>query len=242
MKKILLAIMGIAAMVFTSCENDPFLYDSSAKIYLAGDEAQEAEEDSVFFSFKIYSSELKEYDINLKVHLIGPAVDYDRPFTLEVVDSMTNVPASAYTTGSFVLPAGKSVATVPVKVKRNVDGLDITRQNAKLTYRVVPSAEFDEGVADALTYSIVWCDYLIKPASWDIVSYYVGNFSQARFKFIIDNTGLTEFDSFNNDYNKQMWLQGYLRKLLDNYNADPANADREEGWPYKDDNGEPLIF
>lgn len=234
--------MGIAAMVFTSCENDPFLYNSNAKLYLSGDAAQEAKKDSVFFSFKVHSSDVVEYTLNLQVHLIGPAVDQDRPFTLEVVDTMTNVPASAYSAGSFVLPAGKSVVTVPIKVKRSVEGLDLTKNNAKLTYRVVPNDEFEAGITDAQTYSIVWCDYLIKPASWDIVSYYVGNFSQARFKFIIDFTGYTEFTSFDNDYNKQMWFQGYLRRLLEKYNSDPANEGREEGWPYKDDNGDALIF
>ncbi len=227
---------------FSACENAPYLYQDVARIWLSGDEEQGATADSLFYSFRLYDFDVVEADLNLVVNLTGDAVAYDRSFALEVVDSLTNVPEDAYNIGESVLPAGAFQAVVPVKVKRSVTGLDLSHENAKLTLRVVPSDELGLGVEEFDTYSLVWCDYLVEPESWSIISYYIGPFSQARYKFIIDFTGYTDFSEFNNDYNGQLWLQGILNDYLEAYNEDPANEGRPEGWPYQNDNGDPLQF
>lgn len=227
---------------FSACENAPYLYQDVARIWLSGDEEQGATADSLFYSFRLYDFDVVEADLNLVVNLTGDAVAYDRSFALEVVDSLTNVPEDAYNIGESVLPAGAFQAVVPVKVKRSVTGLDLSHENAKLTLRVVPSDELGLGVEEFDTYSLVWCDYLVEPESWSIISYYIGPFSQARYKFIIDFTGYTDFSEFNNDYNGQLWLQGILNDYLEAYNSDPANEGRPEGWPYQNDNGDPLQF
>ena len=228
--------------LFAACENDPYLYQDVARIWLSGDEEQGATADSLFYSFRLYDFDVVEADLNLVVNLTGDAVGYDRSFALEVVDSLTNVPEDAYNIGESVLPAGAFQAVVPVKVKRSVTGLDLSHENAKLTLRVAPSDELGLGVEEFDTYSLVWCDYLVEPESWSIISYYIGPFSQARYKFIIDFTGYTDFSEFNNDYNGQLWLQGILNDYLEAYNEDPANEGRPEGWPYQNDNGDPLQF
>ena len=227
---------------FSACENAPYLYQDVARIWLSGDGEQGATADSLFYSFRLYDFDVVEADLNLVVNLTGDAVAYDRSFALEVVDSLTNVPEDAYNIGESVLPAGAFQAVVPVKVKRSVTGLDLSHENAKLTLRVVPSDELGLGVEEFDTYSLVWCDYLVEPESWSIISYYIGPFSQARYKFIIDFTGYTDFSEFNNDYNGQLWLQGILNDYLEAYNEDPANEGRPEGWPYQNDNGDPLQF
>ncbi len=239
---IALLAAALGALSFAACENDPYLYNDTAKIWLSGDEEQEATEDSVFYSFKIYSSDVTETTLNVIANLTGEAVDKDRTFKLEVVADETNVPADAYQLGSFVLPANAYKATVPVKVQRKVSSLDLTKETAKLTLKVVATDDLGVSVGDCSTYKLVWCDYLIQPSSWSNISYYIGPFSQARYKFIIDFTGYTDFTEFNGDYNRIIWFQGYLKSLLRQYNEDPANAGREEGWPYKNDNGEDLEF
>ena len=155
--------------LFAACENDPYLYQDVARIWLSGDEEQGATSDSLFYSFRLYDFDVVEADLNLVVNLTGDAVGYDRSFVLEVVDSLTNVPEDAYNIGEVVLPAGAFQAVVPVKVKRSVTGLDLSHENAKLTLRVVPSDELGLGVEEFDTYSLVWCDYLVEPESWSIV-------------------------------------------------------------------------
>lgn len=235
-------IIALAATLATACENDPYLYSSADKVYLSGDENQGATDDSTFFSFRLYGDDVTEYTLNVKADLLGKAADHDRQVDVMVVDSLTNVPSSAYEIGDAVIKAGEVSATIPVRVKRSVSGLDLSKQNAKLTLRAVPNSNFEEGVADKLNYSLVWCDYLVRPSSWSIINYYIGNFSQARFKFIIDYTGYTSFEEFENDYPKILSLQALLKRLLEEYNANPANASNPAGWPYLDDDGTPLSF
>lgn len=236
-----LMLIPLSALLLMSCENEEYLYKAATDtIWLSGDPTQEATADSVLYSFKIYSSDVKEHVLNLIVNLTGEAADHDRPFKLEVVNEETNVAPGDYEIGSTVLPAGKYKVTVPIKVKRTASSVDLTKKNAKLTLRVAASDGLDVGRIERTKYSIVWCDFLIRPSSWDAIEYYIGPFSQARFKFIIDFTGYTDFTEFDMDYNRIIGFQGLLLKLLNQYNTDPANAGREEGWPYLNDNGEPL--
>lgn len=242
MRHIIFSICAIcAACSIISCENEEYLYKAPTDtVWLSGDPAQEATSDSVLYSFKLYSSDVKEQVMNLVVNLTGDAADHDRTFNLEVVDEETNVAAGDYEIGSTVLPAGQFKVTVPIKVKRSVSSVDLTKNLAKLTLRVADSSDLGIGRTERSKYSIVWCDYLIMPSSWYVISYYIGPFSQARYKFIIDFTGYTDFSEFDSDYNRIIGFQGLLINLLNKYNSDPANAGREEGWPYKNDNGEPL--
>ena len=53
--RVLTIIIPFATLFFLSCENDEYLYKGSDSIWLSGDPAQEAKEDSVLYSFKIYS-------------------------------------------------------------------------------------------------------------------------------------------------------------------------------------------
>jgi hypothetical protein len=236
--------LGMIIVLFFSagCENDDYLYKDVPRIYLSGDAAQGATADSLFFSFRLYDFETSQYDLHVVANIMGGASSEERGFTLEVVDSLTNVPASAYSVGNTAMPAGAFQQVVKVTVNRTVAGMDLAQENARLTFRVVPNDHFQAGEMAMSTYSLVWCDYLIRPESWTAINYYIGPFSQARYKFILDYTGYSDFTEFTGNYNKILWLQGILLKHLEEYNADPANADRPEGWPYANDNGEPLRF
>ena len=240
--RVLPLLMPLACLFVMSCENDAYLYKGTDSVWLSGDPAQEATTDSMLYSFKLYGSEVMEHTMNLIVNLTGDAVSNDRTFKLEVVGDKTNVAPGDYEIGPTVLPAGKYSVTVPVKVKRTAGGLDLSKQAAKLTLRVAPTDDLGAGRTERNEYSLIWCDYLIKPATWGIIEWYIGPFSQARYKFIIDFTGYTELSDFDGDYSRQIGFQGLLIKLLNDYNSDPANEGREEGWPYLNDNGEPLQF
>ena len=245
MKKLFIfSFLTLVSTLFltTACENDEYLYQDIDKIWLAGDANENATADSTFFSFRAYSFSTTDTTLHVIVKLTGHAADHDRTFRLVPVDTLTNVDASSYELGNFVLPAGAYEVSVPIKIKRSVPGLDLTKQNAVLALRIEPTEDLGGSVEDALDYKLVWCDYLVRPSSWSTINYYIGPFSQARYKFIIDFTGYTEFSMFANNYNLIFWFQGDLNHLLDEYNNNPANAGRPEGWPYQNDNGEPLQF
>ena len=238
----LLLVSTCLTMLLTGCENDEFYYQDTDKIWLSGDAAQQATSDSTLVTFALESKSTTTYDVNIIANLTGAMSDHDRSFRLVVVDSMTNVPAEAYQLGTCVLPANQHKVTVPVTVQRPVNGLDLKKQMAKVTFRVVEDTELTPSVDDRLTYSVVWCDYLIQPPSWGVINYYLGPFSQARYRFIIDQTGMTDFSEYANNYSWIIGFQALMIRKLQDWNNDPANANSEYGWPYLNDNGEPLKY
>lgn len=242
MKRLIYTAIVLLLVVTVGCENDDFLYTDAPRIYLSGDIEQGATEDSLVFSFRLTEGAATEQALNMYVNLQGMAAEQDLTFAFDVVDSLTNVPASAYEITNNVLPAGQYQTVVPVIVQRNVEGLDLENEVARVTFQVRQTDELGVGVEENRTFTFAWCDYLVRPASWDFIEYYLGPFSQARYSFIINYTGITEFDDFNRNYNLQMWLLGTLNEYLNEYNANPENAGNVEGWPYQNDNGEPLQF
>lgn len=230
----------MATCFFVACENDDYLYQGTDAIWLSGDTQQNATTDSVLFSFKA-NGNITETTLNLIVTLTGEVSENDRTFKLEVVNDETNVSASDYEIGSTIMPAGKRIVTVPIKVKRTVSGLDLTKQAAKLTLCAGVTDDLIAGITERSKYSMVWCDYLIKPDWWTrSIDSYIGPFSQARYQFILDFANLTSV--YPDDYSWVMGFQSKLINLLKEYNSNPANAGRPEGWPYKNDNGQPLQF
>ena len=232
----------ITMLSMASCENDPFLYQTNDSVWLSGDPDQRATSDSLVYSFRLNGKEQQEADLNLIINLTGEASSVDRSFKLEVVENETNVSSNCYEIGTTVLPAGAIKVKVPVKVKRNITDVDLKHENARLTLRAVNSDELQIGITERNKYTLVWCDYLIQPETWNrTIRNYIGPFSQARYQFIIDFTGLTEFEYCEDD-NWVMGFQARLIRLLNEYNSNPANANRPEGWPYLNDNGRPLQF
>ena len=226
--------MPLALLVAASCENDPKYFDDAPSLWLSGDG---------LYSFMFYDYSVVSHELSLVAHVAGHATSSDRTFKLEVVDEFTNVSPSDYTVGDLIVPKGELRGVIPVTVKRAVSGIDITDATtggAQLTFRVVENENFKVGAEELKIFTLRWCDYLVQPDSWGNISWYIGPFSQARYKFIIDFTGLTSFEEFDGNLNMVFWLQATCVKLLNEYNADPANEGRTEGWPYLNDNGEPL--
>lgn len=239
--KILKYILIPAAIVMLfACENEKNTFSDVPTIYLAGDPAQNATVDSVLFSFKLFGPAVTNYNVNLIVKIAGQVSDKERKFELEIDPTRTNVTAESYTIGTLVIPANSYKVVIPVNVKRTVPGLNLLSVPARLTFKVKPNENFSVGAFEYSDYTIAWCDYLTKPTTWSIVEYYVGPFSQARFKFIIDFTGMTSFSEFapggSTDYNMVLNFQAKLIKLLNQYNAEHPGA------PYLNDNGQPLLF
>ncbi len=239
---ILFLLPALTVFLTTSCENDEFFYQDTDKIWLSGDPAQQATRDSTLVTFALEDKSVTTLDVNIVANLTGAMSDHDRTFKLVVVDSMTNVSPDAYELGTCVMPANQYKVTVPVKVKRSVNGIDLKKKFAKVTFCVKEDTELTPSVDDRLTYSIVWCDYLIQPESWSVISYYLGSFTQARYRFIIDQTGMTDFSEYNGNYSWIIGFQSLMIRLLQDWNNDPANANSEYGWPYLNDDGQPLKY
>ena len=245
-------LLAFAGACFLACENKDYLYrDVSSRISLSSERIRYGNSiivtDSLRFSFMLLDPEETEETVYFVAHLSGQAAAADREFRLEVVAEQTNVSPSDYTLGATVLPAGKFEVLIPVHVKRNVPGLDLTNWQdnvtARLHLRFVPNENFLAAAQTTqrfLEFTVIWCDFLTKPESWSYwIEQAIGPFSQARYKFFVDFTGETEFTRYDANSTTRSALQAALRKALQEYN-DLADA---EGRPrYKNDDGSDLTF
>lgn len=238
-------ILLIAACL-TACKNDAYLYrDVSSRIWLGWKDTIGSSiytKDSVVSSFMLLPATAEKDTLYITANVTGITAAADRPFSLEVVQEKTNVSVADYQLGTTLIPANAFSARIPVIVNRNVTGLDLSKQRAELVLHFVPNDNFLYAEPGLDTFRVVWYNFLPRPDSWTAVQSVLGNFSQAKYKFILDFYGDIDFERYRGNTNLQLGLQSALRKALRDYNANPANEGRPEGWPYLDDNGAPLTF
>ena len=154
-------VPGLLVLLFGACENDKHTFSDTSSIYFGGDREQGATADSVLFSFKKLDVATQTYDLNVMVYTTGVTTDRVRTFTLEVVDEESNVSPEDYSIGKMEIPANSYYAKVPVTVKRQVTGLDLSKENACLVLRVKANENFEAGAEEKEQYKLLWCNYLI---------------------------------------------------------------------------------
>jgi len=254
MRTFIISFAVLAGCILTGCEKKEYLYrDSTARIWLGVRESVNIGPvvDSAISSFALKPATVLYDTVYIGANITGNAAPVDRPFKLEVVSDSTNVLSSDYTIGAAVMPANAFTVRIPVIVKKNVQGLNLAKQKAQVMVRFVPDENFQQGTPGVWNFvgdnsfnrfRIIWFNFLPQPPTWVAIITVAGAFTQAKYKFIIDQLGISEFSRFQGNFVALNSFQAALRKALSDYNSNPANAGRPEGWPYLDDNGTPLTF
>ncbi|WEK33809.1 MAG: DUF4843 domain-containing protein [Candidatus Pseudobacter hemicellulosilyticus] len=246
MKQQYLFYILAVVLLLAGCENDEYLYrDVSARIWLGRRDtigSLIATRDSSVVSFLALPSGQTKDTLYVTANVTGQRAPVDRPFVLKVVPELTNVSTGDYELGQPVIPANSFIAQVPVIVHKQVPGLDLSKEWAKLVLRFVPNENFQYATAGTDTFRIIWSDFLTQPDGWTAVQSFLGVYSQSKYKFILEFYGPVDFERYRGNTNLGLGLQSALKKLLRDYNADPANAGRAEGWPWLNDDGTPLTF
>ncbi|MBO9561133.1 MAG: DUF4843 domain-containing protein [Niastella sp.] len=236
----------LVAYLTPGCKKQEYLYrDISSRIWLGlrtSSTNPNPFTDSAVTTFMLKPATAESDTLYIAANLTGKPAAIDLPFVLEVVKDSSNVSPADYTLGATIMPANSFVAMIPVIVKKNVPGLNLKKERAKLVFRFVPNEYFLNEQPNRNMFRLAWFDFLARPNSWSYIELFVGPFSQARYRFIIDVLGETQFDRYRGNLNLQLAVQASLRKALKDYNEDPANAGRPEGWPYLNDDGTPLTF
>ena len=252
MKKLILYLFILLfVMPFEACQKNDYPYcDTSSRLRLLSEEVlmvmavtSRIRRDSVRFSFRTIDTDASEAIVRFEAHLVGKTAPVDRPFLLEVVEEKTNVPASVYALEPLILPANASYATISMKVQKSVPGLDLSDWEnnvaARVAFRLAPNEHFlpHEDRISGFIFTVSWCDYLTKPASWTyLVDNRFGQFNQSFYQFFIRATGETEFTKFSTSL---PWLETFLRRALAEYNAQ-ADAEGRPHW--RADNGTDLVI
>lgn len=204
---------------FTSCnENEPLEYSDVPSLYIDNDDMN--------FSFFYSKSSNGRDTVNIKVHAMGPASEQDRPFILIQTNSADQDAAKEGThyiafdseeiRNAMVMPKRRTETEVPIILLHD-KSLDI--KTVKLKIGIKPNDNFAAGVIEKDSTVITFSAQALKPSNWDDWYYAFGKtWGSVKMKFIIDNTGITNFDVVPTDTDYLLYLNNKLKNKLEEYN------------------------
>ncbi|MBR6285487.1 MAG: DUF4843 domain-containing protein [Bacteroidaceae bacterium] len=236
--KAVLALLALALLpLFTSCENDAFLFSDKASVRLVGDENWTLGTDSLNVSFQTLPGD--EVLIGVDACVIGDVANVDRTVNLRVVDSKTNAPSALYDVpSSVVIPAGKNKGTFYVTL-HNSEVLQ--NSEVRLFIELVKSADFEVGVVEQNHLLLTWNDKVSKPLYWDDIKEFFGEYSETKYRFMLKTLIEHGFSAELNPESGLNWSD------LHNYNIIFTNALADynaahPGAPLTDENGALVTF
>lgn len=229
---ILSAILGLAAC----SQDDRLMYEEDPRIYFS---KFVTNADSIDYSFAVKDASLMQDTVWLTLRIMGSTTDKDREIRLGVSDTSKAREGYHFSFGPLVVPASQFEARVPVVLYRK-PGLKDSLLTIDLA--VEESKDFKPGyndkpgnaAIDRLHYKISVTDQLLKPARWDVsLAGSFGTYSQVKFRFMILETGKTDWNSTIFPGDLQFLIQTVKYAL---YKYEEANG------PMLDENGARVVF
>lgn len=215
---ILMAALGILTLASCS-ENEPMAYEGQPALFLANDD--------INFSFFYAEDDVDRSSVDITVHAMGPVSDVDRAFTLyqenagEAGAAQAGVHYLGFDTDemkqAMVIPAGKSEVKLPIILLKD-QSLDTQTVNLKIGIR--PNDNFGLGVVEQDSTVISFSSQAMKPTNWKAWYYAFGaSWGTVKMRFIIDVTGITNFDEVPEDNDYLSYLNGKLKSKMFEYNS-----------------------
>lgn len=204
----------------SSCsQQDSLAYEDNPAIYFANDD--------INYSFFYAESVGSQTDVYVTVHAMGKATNTDRAFSLDQTNINVKDAAQSgvhYLSMSsdemkkrMVMPAGKNEMKLAITLLKDAS-LDL--KTVKLTLKVKENNKFKVGVIERDTTNIVFTSQAIKPTNWKDWYYAFGaSWGSVKMRFIIDNTGITNFNTVPRDTYYLIYLNDKLRQKLYEYNT-----------------------
>ena len=217
-------LIGIMSFLFASCEQEIMTYEGEEAIYFDvrygsswGDPENEwAHQYYTPVEFGRLNDE--SYTAQLRVKATGTVKDYDRPFSVTVLeDSTTAIKGSEFElqTNNFVIKAGETHAYIDVLIHRtermseeNVYLMLQLQENEHFTLRFSDYGDsaghwapetLHSTNTDASVHKLVINDLLVKPNGWigtdDAGLGLFGKFSPTKYRLMMEVTN-TEMDDY----------------------------------------------
>lgn len=227
MKKYILSTLVALATLFavSSCsENEPTDYVGGSALYI--------DNEDVNFSFFYTQDASDRASVKIKVHAQGLPSSEDRAFTLyqknvgEVDAAQAGKHYLAFDSEemkqAMVMPAGKNEVEVPIVLLKDAS---LDTKVVKLKIGVKPNENFAAGVIEKDSVVVSFSSQAIKPTNWaDWKNAFGSSWGSVKMRFIIDNTGITNFDTVPDDYSYMEYLKNKLNSRLFDYNAAHPDA------------------
>lgn len=193
--------------------------------------------DSIRFSFATFQSVVQDYEFLAKVYIIGKVADFDRKVGISVDTKGTTAVANQYEIPStVVIPKNEHFAVLPIKIKRTAD---LAQKAVRLKITLNDREEIKPGTTDWNNLSIIWSDILMKPNNWDNLTEFFKDYSDTKYRFIIDILQIADFTYGQS--NGMTWgeMNNYRLQViqaLQEYNA------AHPGNPLTDENNQLVTF
>ena len=157
------------------------------------------ETDSLSYSFAFSITPKQKDTIFLKMRVQGPAVDHARTISVKAAEGTTARENVDYRLSDAKLPAGALTLMYPVVLLNSPEMLTNTY---RLIVEVAPNKDFttvalgSEITGETIALKSIKIDVsnrIVQPTYWTSIQGSFGTFSVAKFKFMIQVTGLTDF-------------------------------------------------
>lgn len=196
-KLIYLVLFASVLSVVPSCKKDTLLtYDMQDNIYFNFLQQVTVQVDSVDISFAYSPDSVKDSTVMVPVAVTGAPAATDREFSVTVDPASTEAAAGHYVLpATFVIPAGKLIDSIPVKLLRAADLQDTTET---LVLNLNPNNNFNTGIksfvstdtTNALKLTFYVSDELVAGPYWSSCATYFGNFSVKKVRLLNTVTGM----------------------------------------------------
>lgn len=243
--------MSLLATVIcaTSCEKDLPVYDTETCRINFDYNSRTMNTDMLETYSFVYHGNVQQDTVWVTVNTMGFLSDEDRYFELQQVESADTLNAVAgkhYVSFDdmkqyYFIPAGANTATVPVVLLRDAS---LESDQYLLKFELKENDNFKKGY-DRYSYRKIFVtDQLAEPSSWNsyFLYYYIGLYTTALHRFIIDVTGEKWDDDYIatacSDGGFVYYIGGWLKNKLAEVNAERAAQGLD---PLMNDDGTPVV-
>lgn len=133
--------------------------------------------------------------------LAGYPLDHDTTFELQAVSGDTNL--VYYSFGKYTIKAGEYAGSAPIYIDKPEGYTEFENTTGKIVFALKSSAVFEEGATELSSLSVLFKNFVAKPDNWDVaptgyftMSKYFGSYSNVKYSFIIQTTGMADFKIF----------------------------------------------
>ncbi|MCW3464612.1 DUF4843 domain-containing protein [Chitinophaga nivalis] len=174
------------AAAFAGCSKEPLeTYKDEPRIYFNGEEST--------FTFAIRPSTQLTDTFKVRINYSGLTLRQALPVKFSVADTSTAKAGKDYELpANFAVPVGYFSDTLRILVKRTPE---IATKAAVLVLRLEDNGSYTPGFGrNGKVIRLVINDMLTKPSSWEsYLASYLGVYSKAKYRFIIDTLGMSDF-------------------------------------------------
>lgn len=220
MKNIIVILL--LALSFTACKKEKVEgYKGGTGIYFYNIYG-----DSVNYSFANQVGIVVTDTIFVDMQVMGPLSDQPRDVLVVPAEGTTAVEGTHYKLPKMVLPANQYTLRYPVVI---YNAPDLKTKTVRLVLKVGQSKDLGQGasgysnVRGHVSYKINFNNQMIKPDYWLYIQNYFGDYSNVKYKFMIDVLGISNLRPDVNGgtipYSDFINYNGTLKNALEAYNA-----------------------